>query len=200
MQNLSPGTFDQTTIKMIWPWTQMVISVQAHYPHWLRGWLHMITEVCWLWLISKLWCPLMIFFLLLADPVFIQTFLTTYKTFTTLNELFDLLVAHYNIQPPKGLNPKELSEWTKVKQSIVQSQWVKQIRMRTLYWCCIRVLNMFKTMITDEDVLGKDDKYILDCMKGFISQLDVSEVPAMKTLSIVIEWVVSTLKKLCEHL
>ena len=46
---------------------------------------------------------------------------------------------------------------------------------------------MFKTMITDEDVLGKDDKYILDCMKAFISQLDVSEVPAMKTLSIVIE-------------
>ena len=42
-------------------------------------------------------------------------------------------------------------------------------------------------MITDEDVLGKDNKYILDCMKDFISQLDVSEVSAMTTLSIVIE-------------
>lgn len=46
-------------------------------------------------------------------------------------------------------------------------------------------------MITDEDVLGDDDSYILDRMQNFVMKLDVAEVPAAKTLSIVIERAVS---------
>jgi len=54
------------------------------------------------------------------DPTFIKTFLMTYKSFTTLDELFDLLVQRFWIQPPDGLKPKELEEWTKLKQHIIQ--------------------------------------------------------------------------------
>jgi son of sevenless len=54
------------------------------------------------------------------DPTFIKTFLMTYKSFTTLDDLFDLLVQRFWIKPPDGLKPKEFEEWTKLKQHIIQ--------------------------------------------------------------------------------
>jgi hypothetical protein len=42
-------------------------------------------------------------------------------------------------------------------------------------------------MIVDEDVLEKDDMYVLDLMKEFISQEDVSKLAAAKQLMILIE-------------
>jgi len=44
----------------------------------------------------------------------------TYKSFTTLDELFDLLVRRFYIPPPDDLKPKEFEEWTKLKQHIIQ--------------------------------------------------------------------------------
>jgi son of sevenless len=49
------------------------------------------------------------------------------------------------------------------------------------------VLNTFKSMIVDEDILEKDDMYILDRMKEFISQEEVSKLAAAKQLMILIE-------------
>lgn len=48
----------------------------------------------------------------------------TYKSFTTVNELFELLVHRYWIQPPDGLKPAELEEWTKLKQHVIRSRYV----------------------------------------------------------------------------
>lgn len=48
----------------------------------------------------------------------------TYKSFTTIDELFELLVKRYRVQPPDGLKPNELEEWTKLKQHVVRSRWV----------------------------------------------------------------------------
>ena len=53
-------------------------------------------------------------------------------------------------------------------------------------------------MVTD--VLGDNNKYILDCMKDFVSQLGILEVPTVKNLSIVIEQAVSACRELNEHL
>lgn len=44
----------------------------------------------------------------------------TYNSFTTLDELFDLLVKRFWIQPPDSLNPQELEEWGKLKQHVIQ--------------------------------------------------------------------------------
>jgi len=44
----------------------------------------------------------------------------TYKDFTTLDDLFALLVQRFRIQPPENLTPKELEDWTKFKQRVVQ--------------------------------------------------------------------------------
>ena len=57
-----------------------------------------------------------------TDAVFIRTFLMTYKSFTTLDELFDLLVKRYFIQPPDGMTDAELQEWTKLKQHVIRSR------------------------------------------------------------------------------
>jgi len=48
----------------------------------------------------------------------------TYKSFTTLDELFDLLVQRFWIKPPAQLTPSELEEWTKLKQHVIQLRLV----------------------------------------------------------------------------
>ena len=58
----------------------------------------------------------------IQDPIFIRTFLMTYKSFTTLPELFDLLVKRYWIEPPEGLKQNELEEWAKLKQHVIRSR------------------------------------------------------------------------------
>lgn len=46
----------------------------------------------------------------------------TYKSFTTLDELLDLLIERYRMKPPEGLSPPELEEWSKLKQHVVRSR------------------------------------------------------------------------------
>ena len=48
------------------------------------------------------------------------TFLMTYRTFTTSEDLFDLLVARYFLRPPDGLTQQQLQQWMERKQMIVQ--------------------------------------------------------------------------------
>ena len=79
-------------------------------------------EYAGLWLFKDYFIIYLITFLFRSDPVFIRTFLMTYKSFTTLDELFDLLVQRYWIQAPEGIKPNELEEWTKLKQHIVRSR------------------------------------------------------------------------------
>ncbi|KAJ7164624.1 ras guanine nucleotide exchange factor domain-containing protein [Mycena crocata] len=106
-----------------------------------------------------------------GDPTFIKSFLMTFKSFTTVDDLFDLLVQRFWIQPPPKLTPAEREEWGKLKQHVIQ----------------IRVLNTFKSMVVDDDVLEKDDLFILDRMKEFITTEDVARFPAAKQLLILIE-------------
>jgi len=48
----------------------------------------------------------------------------TYKSFTTLDELFDLLVARFRIQPPEQLSVSERDEWARFKQQTIQLRFV----------------------------------------------------------------------------
>lgn len=40
----------------------------------------------------------------------------------TLDELFDLLVQRFTIQPPENLTPKELDDWIKLKQHVIRTR------------------------------------------------------------------------------
>ncbi|KAJ6509001.1 ras guanine nucleotide exchange factor domain-containing protein [Mycena sanguinolenta] len=106
-----------------------------------------------------------------GDPTFIKAFLMTFKSFSTVDDLFDLLVQRFWIQPPPKLTPAEREEWGKLKQHVIQ----------------MRVLNTFKSMVVDDDVLEKDDMFILDRMKEFLITEEVSKFPAAKQLLILIE-------------
>jgi len=55
-----------------------------------------------------------------SDPTFGKAFLMTYKSFTTLDEVFDLLVARFGIQPPENLTQLEREDWCKLKQHVIQ--------------------------------------------------------------------------------
>jgi son of sevenless-like protein len=55
-----------------------------------------------------------------ADRVYAEAFLMTFKSFTTVDEFMDLLIARFRIQPPEGLTPAEHEEWAKLKQHIIQ--------------------------------------------------------------------------------
>jgi son of sevenless-like protein len=123
------------------------------------------------------------------DPTFIKTYLMTYKSFTNLDELFDLLTKRFRIQPPDNLNPQELEEWGKLKQHVIQMRLVMfgqhRIRFLNLWFCS--VINTFKSMVVDDDILEKEDMYILDHMKAFISGEQVIKYAAAKQLLILIE-------------
>jgi son of sevenless-like protein len=58
------------------------------------------------------------------DTKYNKTFLMTYKSFSTTNELFDLLAARFWIQPPDNLTPAELDEWKRLKQHVVRARLV----------------------------------------------------------------------------
>ncbi|KAJ7717075.1 ras guanine nucleotide exchange factor domain-containing protein [Mycena maculata] len=106
-----------------------------------------------------------------GDPTFIKAFLMTFKSFTTVDDLFNLLVQRFWIRPPPKLTTTEREEWGKLKQHVIR----------------IRVLNTFKSMVVDDDVLEKDDLFVLDRLKEFITADEVSKFPAAKQLLMLIE-------------
>lgn len=116
----------------------------------------------------------------------------TYKSFTTLDELFDLLVARFRIQPPAKLKPNEREEWGKLKQHVIQMRSVYPSSIFSLFLLPpSSVINTFKSMVLDDDVLEKEDAYILERMKAFVSSEEVAHFAAAKQLLIHIERAVS---------
>ncbi|KAI0689705.1 ras guanine nucleotide exchange factor domain-containing protein [Cytidiella melzeri] len=107
-----------------------------------------------------------------ADAQFGKNFLITFKSFMTLDELFDLLVQRFWIEPPENLTPEELEDWTKQKQTSIR----------------LRVLNTFRTMVNDDDILEKEDVYILDKIREFCVKAEsTASVAAAKQLGVLID-------------
>ncbi|QIW94978.1 hypothetical protein AMS68_000496 [Peltaster fructicola] len=75
------------------------------------------------------------------DSPFNNTFLLTYKSFTSAAELFDLLVKRWTIQPPPGLAGADLQMWVDKKQ--------KPIRFR--------VVNILKSWFDNYWLEGTDE-------------------------------------------
>ena len=64
----------------------------------------------------------------------------------------------------------------------------------------IRVLNTFKSMIVDNDILEDEDSFIFERMKEFISNEDVQGFAAAKQLGIHIERAVSFVFLRCSEI
>ncbi|KAF2004192.1 cell division control protein 25 [Amniculicola lignicola CBS 123094] len=75
------------------------------------------------------------------DPAFNNTFLLTYRSFTTASELFEMLVKRWSIQPPYGLLKEDYQTWVDKKQ--------KPIRFR--------VVNILKSWFDNYWMEGNDE-------------------------------------------
>lgn len=75
------------------------------------------------------------------DPAFNNTFLLTYRSFTTASELFEMLVKRWSIQPPHGLAREDYQTWVDRKQ--------KPIRFR--------VVNILKSWFDNYWMEGNDE-------------------------------------------
>jgi son of sevenless len=62
------------------------------------------------------------------DSSFNNTFLLTYRSFTTARELFELLVKRFNIQPPEQLSPAEFEAWRDGKQKLIRFRVVNILK------------------------------------------------------------------------
>ncbi|KAF8505355.1 ras guanine nucleotide exchange factor domain-containing protein [Hysterangium stoloniferum] len=108
------------------------------------------------------------------DIGFNSTFLLTFKSFSTVDEVFDSLVKRFYLQSPEGLTPEEVKVWTEQKQQFVR----------------FRVINVLKQIVTDDNVLEKEDMYILERIKEFAAVVDrdvVPSIPAAKQLLVHVE-------------
>ena len=54
------------------------------------------------------------------DSDFNNTFLLTYKSFTTASELFEMLVKRFSIQPPRGISQDDYQCWVEKKQKPIR--------------------------------------------------------------------------------
>ncbi len=48
----------------------------------------------------------------------------TFKSFMTLDELFELLVQRFWVERPENLTLEELDTWTKQKQVMIRLRWL----------------------------------------------------------------------------
>jgi son of sevenless-like protein len=76
------------------------------------------------------------------DPAFNNTFLLTYRSFTTASELFEMLVKRWSIQPPHGIAKEDYQVWVDMKQ--------KPIRFR--------VVNILKSWFDNYWMEGNDEE------------------------------------------
>ena len=76
------------------------------------------------------------------DSPFNNTFLLTYRSFTTASELFEMLVKRWQIQPPYGISKEDYQVWVDKKQ--------KPIRFR--------VVNILKSWFDNYWMEGNDEE------------------------------------------
>ncbi|GAB0136318.1 hypothetical protein EsDP_00004623 [Epichloe bromicola] len=62
------------------------------------------------------------------DSSFNNTFLLTYRSFTSARELFELLVKRFGIQPPEGLSQSDFETWRDRKQKLIRFRVVNILK------------------------------------------------------------------------
>lgn len=108
------------------------------------------------------------------DASFNNTFLLTYRSFTTAPELFEMIVQRFNTQPPFGLNSDDMQMWIDRKQ--------KPIRFR--------VVNILKSWF-DHFWMEPNDEVNMDLLRRVHAftkdSIATTKTPGSPTLLAVIE-------------
>ncbi|KAL1862474.1 cell division cycle-related protein [Diaporthe australafricana] len=91
------------------------------------------------------------------DSNFNNTFLLTYRSFTTARELFELLVHRFGIQPPEGLSPSDFENWRERKQSPIRFRVVNILKnWFETFWMEDQQEEETKTLIRDVYNFARD--------------------------------------------
>ncbi|CAK7269251.1 cell division cycle-related protein [Sporothrix epigloea] len=91
------------------------------------------------------------------DSSFNNTFLLTYRSFTTARELFELLVKRFGIQPPEGLTQVEFEQWRDRKQKLIRFRVVNIIKnWFDNFWMEDATLEETKQLIRDVYAFARD--------------------------------------------
>ncbi|OLL24557.1 Cell division control protein 25, partial [Neolecta irregularis DAH-3] len=99
------------------------------------------------------------------DSAFNNTFLLTYKSFTDVEELFQLLVTRFATTPPLGLSPSEMEIWIERKQ--------KPIRLR--------VFNILKSWLESYFSESSDSPTLVE-IKHFAANIMAFSIPGAGVL------------------
>ena len=62
------------------------------------------------------------------DSNFNNTFLLTYRSFTTAQELFEHLVRRFSVQPPRGISSDDYKNWEEKKQKLIRFRVVNILK------------------------------------------------------------------------
>lgn len=109
------------------------------------------------------------------DSSFNNTFLLTYRSFTTARELFELLVKRFNIQPPEGLSPPESDQWRDKKQKLIRFRVVNIIK------------NWFDNFWMEDANLDETRQFILDVFAFARDTVKSTETPGSAPLMAILD-------------
>ncbi|QSL64821.1 hypothetical protein MERGE_002124 [Pneumocystis wakefieldiae] len=108
----------------------------------------------------------------LLDSLFNSTLLLTYRTFTSAENFFNLLVERFMIAPPENLKPYELKIWIEKKQKPIRLRvfnilkiWLESYFMEPMDENSKRLLNQIKQFtinILSETIPGESLVRIID--------------------------------------
>ncbi|EJT69277.1 cell division control protein 25 [Gaeumannomyces tritici R3-111a-1] len=91
------------------------------------------------------------------DSSFNNTFLLTYRSFTTARELFELLVKRFGIQPPEGLSQADFEVWRERKQKLIRFRVVNIMKSWfDNFWMEDSSLDETKQLIRDVYTFARD--------------------------------------------
>ena len=106
-----------------------------------------------------------------TDLKFSKTFLMTYTSFASSDEVFDLLLQRFHLYPPEIIDEDELTLWKEKKQMVVQ----------------LRVINVMKSWLEHHFDETKDD-HVLERVKEFAdSDIPMTIVGPVRYLKKIVE-------------
>ncbi|KAI0375492.1 ras GEF [Pilatotrama ljubarskyi] len=115
-----------------------------------------------------------------------HAFLTTFKSFATAEEVFDLLLEQYNISHPTALNLKELEQWKEKKLKparrrvlAVLHEWTEEFGLLHDDAYLARRLVDFVSSITSPPQLAAPAREVLKALERFMSVIPSTPVSAV---------------------